>query len=90
MTSPFEFGTAFGEVYLDTSLELPCGDVSGCKHIKRIDFEYRSTRSGKFCYLVHFQHPAGFDEDALRSDLEKLAAEYAEQMNSVQDYEPAA
>lgn len=90
MTSPFEFGMLFCEVYLDTSLELPQGKIP-CKHIRQIEFQYRSSRSGKFCYLVTFQALAEFDEAALRSELEELAAQYAHQMNSVQeDYDPAA
>ena len=93
MTSPFEFGTVFGEVYLDTSLELPVGGncaFTNCAYIKSITFQFYGKQSKRFCYLVRFQFTTGFDEAALRSELEDLAAEYAEQMNSVQDYEPAA
>lgn len=92
MKSPFEFGTVFGEVYLDTCLELPVGSEYAFRnhaHIRAITFQFYGAHSGKFCYLVKFQFPTGFDETALRSELENLAAEYAEQMNSVQDYEPA-
>lgn len=90
MKSPFEFGTVFGEVFLDTSLELPCGDIISCHYIQRIEFLYYGEFSKEFCYMVRFQFASGFDEDELRSELEGLAVEYAEQMNSVQDCEPAA
>lgn len=92
MKSPFEFGTVSGEVYLDTALELPIGGKDAfrdCLYIESIDFQYYGKFSNQFCYLVKFCFQTDFDEAALRDELQRLADEFAEQMNSVQDYEPA-